>query len=166
MRARHAVIALALGGWNCANARDGATDSAAGSVPGSADQPRGSVARIDTTLASARGELELRADRSSYSSGESVRLTLVNPTSHSYTYNPCERQLERAAGGVWTQVPEQRMCAMIAHILQPFSHRDEATELPLGLQPGRYRVTIALSSEDLGAPSRSVGAISEEIGVR
>ena len=110
-----------------------------------------STPRADTGDVPAGGELELRTDKSSYRSGEQMSLTLINPTSNSYAYNPCTRLLEREVSGRLTQLEEMRMCTMIAHILAPRSRRTETTELTNGLEPGRYRVILLLSSDSPGA---------------
>lgn len=89
-----------------------------------------------------------------------MTLTLANPTSNSYTYNACSRILERESGGAWTLVQEQRMCTMIAHLLGPRSNRTEITELSGGLEPGRYRVVIALTEEAPGTAPQSTRATS------
>jgi len=112
--------------------------------------------RADTGTVPAGRELLLRTDRSSYKAGERMTLTLVNPTGNSYAYNPCTRTLERENGGAWVEIQEMRMCTMIAHILQARSSRTEQTELTTGLEPGRYRVVLALTVEGSGTPSRSV----------
>lgn len=127
-------------------------DSAVVSAPAVHD----STPRTDTGTVSAGGELELRTDKSSYRAGDQIALTLVNPTSSSYAYNPCTRLIEREVGGSWVEIREDRICTMIAHILAPRSRRSEKTELTAGLEAGRYRVILALTVEGSGTPSRSV----------
>lgn len=123
------------------------------------------VPRSDTGTVPLGGELELRTDKSSYRSGEQMTLTLVNPTSNSYAYNPCTRSIEREVSGRWTQLEEMRMCTMIAHILAPRSRRTERTELTSGLESGSYRVVLVLSPQGPGVPGSGGVRLSAPITV-
>jgi hypothetical protein len=136
-------------------------DSAVVSAPAVHDP----TPRSDTGNVPAGGSLQLRTDKDSYRAGESMTLTFVNPTPNRYTYNPCTRTLEREVGSTWREIQEMRMCTMIAHILEPRSSRVERTELTEGLEPGRYRVIVALTEESTSTPSRSVRATSAPITV-
>lgn len=162
MRILVAVSAIALAacygpGGNADTTR---VDSTVVSAPAIHD----STPRTDTGNVPAGVDLELRTDKPSYRGGEQMMLTLVNPTSSSYAYNPCTRLLERESGSGWVEVREERICTMIAHILAPRSRRTENTELTAGLEPGRYRVILSLTVEGSGVPSRSV-RISAPINV-
>jgi hypothetical protein len=164
MRFVYAASTVALVGACYKTAADVDTtgaDSAVVSAPAMHD----STPRSDTGNVPAGGNLQLRTDKSSYRAGENMTLTFVNPTRNRYTYNPCTRTLEREVGGAWRKVEEMRMCTMIAHILEPRSTRVERTELTEGLEPGRYRVIVALTEESTSTPSRSVNATSAPITV-
>ena len=107
----------------------------------------------------------LRTDKKTYRPGETVKLTLVNGSSAQYSYNPCMRIVERSgAGGLWVEVREDRMCTMMAHILEPKSTREEQTEMAEKITPGLYRLVIALAEETAGA-TRAVRAVSDPLTV-
>jgi hypothetical protein len=166
MNTRHLLITLAFGAAcyrSAASSDTTAATSPAARTPIVADsgQRSDSVPR-DTTAAAT---LQLTTDKSRYRPGDAMTLTLSNRTGNSYTYNPCTRIVERESGSSWTPVLEQRMCTMIAHVLSPRSTRTETTDLPTGLQPGRYRVAIVLSASAPGGESRSVRAISAPFDV-
>jgi hypothetical protein len=124
-----------------------------------------STPRGDTGDVPAGGELELRTDKSSYRAGEQMSLTLINPTSNSYAFNPCTRLIEREVSGRWTQLEEMRMCTMIAHILAARSRRTEKTELTKGIEPGSYRVILLLSPQRSGAATEGGVRLSAPITV-
>ncbi len=123
-------------------------------TPNSADMS----ARSDTGIV-------LRTDKSSYKAGEKITLTLVNSTGSSYAYNPCTRTVERESGGQWTEMREDRICTMVAWILDPGSTRSGDSELPAAVEPGRYRVIIRLTEEGSGPPARAVRAVSQPIDI-
>jgi len=124
-----------------------------------------STPRADTGNVPPGGELELSTDKSSYRSGEQIMITLVNPTSNSYAYNPCTRLIEREVSGSWVEHKEARICTMIAHILAPRSRRTERTELATGLEPGRYRVVLLLSPQGPAVPAPAGVRVSAPITV-
>jgi hypothetical protein len=93
--------------------------------------------------------ITVATDTRTYRPGDPVELRIRNGESGSYTFNPCTRTLEReqeGAAGSWAEVKEDRMCAMIAHVLDPNSSRVERTELGEELPPGRYRMLLRFSS--------------------
>lgn len=144
----------------------GSTDTTrADSTVVSAPAVHDSTARPDTGNVPAGGELELRTDKTTYRAGGQVGLTIVNPTSSSYAYNPCTRWLERDVSGEWVKLEEMRVCTMIAHILPPRTSRSEKTDITPGIVAGRYRLSIGFSVQDSSTPSRSVRVIAPPITV-
>jgi len=139
----------------------GATSGSAGSTtspttPGTSTTP--------DTMSTA--SISIRTDRSSYRATDPVTLTIVNGTGSQYFYNPCTRILERESSGAWTEVKEDRMCTMIAHVLDARATRTETTELGDGLAAGRYRIVVAFTEETpAGQQSRSVRAVTSPISV-
>ena len=109
--------------------------------------------------------ITVSTDRSTYRASDPVKLTIVNTTGSTYHYNPCTRVLEREASGAWSEVREERMCTMIAHVLEPRATRNEETDLGEGLAAGRYRIIVVFGEEASGTPSRSVRAVSAPITV-
>ena len=107
----------------------------------------------------------LETDRRSYRAGDPVELRIVNETSSSYTYNPCTRTVERESGSAWSEVKEDRICTMIAHMLGPDTTRVERTELAEHLTPGTYRIAVRFSNDTPGAKPASVVAYSQPITV-
>jgi hypothetical protein len=131
-----------------------ATPSAPSQPAPAADSPRAAPA--------APAPITLRTDRETYRSEATVTLTITNASDKRYTFNPCTRIVERETGGSWTEVREERMCTMIAHLLEPRATRTEKTELGT-LAPGRYRLVVAFS-EDTPAGG-AVRALSAPITV-
>jgi hypothetical protein len=126
---------------------------------GAGDSATSGVAKTDSVV--------LRTDKSQYRSGEQITLTFENRSASSYAFNPCQRSIEREAGGSWSPVPEEgRMCTMEAWILEPHGTRSGPTELPASLAPGRYRVVVRMSVEGAGGVASAVSAVSEPISVR
>ena len=108
----------------------------------------------------------LRTDKAQYHAGEQMTLTFENRSASSYTFNPCQRSVERETGGSWSAVPEEgRMCTMEAWILDPHGTRSGPTELPASLAPGRYRVVVRMSVEGPGGVASPVSAVSDPISV-
>ena len=107
----------------------------------------------------------IRADKQSYRPGESVTVTIVSTSTAQHTYNPCQRIVERESAGSWTPVREERMCTMIAHLLEPKQTRTEQTEMADGIEPGRYRLVILFAEESSTGASRSVRAATAPLTV-
>ncbi|HYC53051.1 MAG TPA: immunoglobulin-like domain-containing protein [Gemmatimonadaceae bacterium] len=110
--------------------------------------------------------ITLRTDRTSYRASDPVTLSIVNGSDSKFYFNPCTRVLERETAGAWTEVREQRMCTMIAHVLDAKATRTEQTELGEGLQPGRYRMIVHFTEEPpSGGQGRAVRAVTAPITV-
>jgi hypothetical protein len=107
----------------------------------------------------------VRTDKQSYRAGETVQLTIVNNSAAKYTYNPCTRIVERDSAGSWTPVREDRMCTMIAHLLEPKQTRTEATEMAEGIAPGRYRLVLSFADDDPAKTGRVVSATTGALTV-
>ena len=96
-----------------------------------------------------------------------MTLTLENKSASSFTFNPCNRSIERQDGGKWIALPDEgRMCTMEAWVLDPHGSRSGPTELPATIAPGKYRVVVRLNRDQTaGAQSSAVSAISDAITV-
>lgn len=106
-------------------------------------------------------DVTVTTDTRSYRAGDPVELRIVSHSASRFTYNPCTRTLEREDDGVadsWTEVKEERMCTMVAHVLDPDSTRIERTELGEELGPGRYRMLVRFASDKPAPRAVSVTA--------
>ena len=108
-------------------------------------------------------DVTITTDTRTYRPGDPVELRITNSSARRFTFNPCTRTLEREdEAGVdrWSVVKEDRMCTMIAHVLEAKSTRTEKTELSEGLAPGRYRVVVVFTEDDpaAGAAAKTVRA--------
>ena len=116
------------------------------------------VVKVPTVLVS--------TDMKSYRAGDPVQLRIVNETGDSYTYNPCTRTVERLSGtDTWTEVKEDRICTMIAHVLDPNATRTERTELGEQLTPGSYRLVVRFTRDAANKPAQSIAAYTLPITV-
>ena len=107
-------------------------------------------------------------DTRTYRPGDPVELRIRNSDSRGYTFNPCTRTLEREkedAPDSWAEFKEERMCTMIAHVLEPNSSRVERTELGEELPPGRYRMLLRFSSAAPAAKESHVTAYTQPFTV-
>ena len=137
------------------------TDSAATPAP-RADSAPGSGA-VSTAVRS--DSVVLRTDKRQYKAGEQVTLTFENKSASSYTFNPCNRSVEREDGGAWTALPDEgRICTMEAWILEARGTRSGTTALPTPLAAGRYRIVVRMTS-DSPAGSPGLAAVSDPITV-
>lgn len=130
---------------NATPAPDTATPAAPAAQP--TTQP---MAEVDVTIAT---------DTRSYRAGDPVELRITNKSSRRYTFNPCMRALEReddSGADKWTEVKEDRMCTMIAHVLEPNSTRNERTELGEEIGPGRYRMVLRFANDAPAAKPQSL----------
>ena len=110
--------------------------------------------------------ITVRIDRNTYRATDPVKLTIVNGTGSPYFFNPCTRVLERESNGAWTEVKEDRMCTMIAHVLDARATRTESTDLGDNLAAGRYRMVVHFTEEaPAGQQSRSVRAVTAAFSV-
>ena len=125
--------------------------------PAPITQPDTQVTRTPTVT--------IATDRKSYRAGDPVELRVVNQTGDSYTYNPCTRVVERQSDSTWSEVKEDRICTMIAHVLEPNGTRVERTELGEELKPGTYRLLVRFTNDSPRAGAGSVTAYSEPIVV-
>ena len=151
--------------------------SSGGTREGDTSQSAPAAAQPDTarpapsgadTVAVRADSVVLRTDKTQYSAGEAITLTLENRSGVGYAFNPCTRAVERDENGTWTTVPEPgRMCTMEAWILEPRESRAGPTELPTPLSPGRYRVVVRMTREQPGGARGSAAvAVSDPITVR
>ena len=105
--------------------------------------------------------ISIRTDRTSYRATDPVTLTIVNGTGRQYFYNPCTRVLERDNAGSWAEVREDRMCTMMAHLLDARETATDTTDLGEGLRDGRYRMVLRFTEEATDSQqARSVRAVT------
>lgn len=95
---------------------------------------------------SSSDEIHIATGATSYAPGGQVAITIHNATNRQYAFNPCTRAVEREGHGV---VPEPgRVCTMEAWMLDPNATREATTNLPAGLEPGTYRLSIDFGAQD------------------
>ena len=107
-----------------------------------------SASQMDST--SRTSDITITTDTRTYRPGDPVELRIASKSATRFTYNPCTRLLEREdEEGVdkWTPVKEERMCTMVAHVLEPNASRVEKTELGEDLPPGSYRIIVRFISD-------------------
>ena len=108
--------------------------------------------------------VRVTTDKQSYRPGETVKLTIASSATARFTYNPCTRIVERETASGWTAVREERICTMVAHLLEPRQTNDEQTEMAEGIEPGRYRLVLQFTDDTPGV-SRSVRAATAPLTV-
>ena len=154
------LLALAgcRSGPSASPAADSGSPSARADTTPAAPAPSTTV-RSDSVL--------LRTDKTQYKAGERMTLTFENRSAVGYTFNPCQRSLERDDGGAWKPLPdEDRMCTMEAWLLGPHSTGTGPTELPAKIPAGRYRVVVRMGVENPGAAAAStITAVSDPFTV-
>ncbi len=115
-----------------------------------------------------QSDVTIATDTRTYRAGDPVELKIINASTRRFTFNPCTRTLEReddAVADKWTEVKEDRMCTMIAHVLDPNATRNERTELGEELGPGRYRMLVHFASDDSAAKAVTVTAYTRPFTV-
>jgi len=127
-------------------------------------EPAPPVAQPDTQMPKIP-TVTIATDRRSYRAGDPVELRVVNETADTFTYNPCMRVVERQSDSTWTEVKEERICTMIAHMLEPNARRTERTELGEDLPPGTYRILLRFTPDTPATRAKAVNARSEPITV-
>ena len=142
---------------------------AQGGAPSDTAKP---ATKSDTGPSAASGTVRtdsvvLRTDKVQYRSGERMTLTFENRSAAGYTFNPCQRLIEREDGGAWKPLPDEgRMCTMEAWLLGAHSTGTGPTELPATIPAGRYRVVVRMAEERPGAPATSaIAAVSDPFTV-
>jgi hypothetical protein len=153
---------LALAG--CRSGPSGSPSADSGSPSSRADTPP-AVPAASATVRS--DSVLLRTDKSQYKAGERMTLTFENRSAVGYTFNPCQRSIEREDGGTWKPLPDEgRMCTMEAWLLGPRSTGTGPTELPATIPAGRYRVVVRMGVESPGATAAStITAVSDPFTV-
>lgn len=149
--------------WSCGGSPPREVESQAPDTATPAPPP----ASADTTPMTS-ASITVATDTRTYRPGDPVELRIRNSDSRSYTFNPCTRTLEREkedAADSWGEVKEERMCAMIAYVLEPNSSRVERTELGEELPPGRYRMLLRFSSAAPAAKATNVTAYTQPFTV-
>lgn len=137
------------------------TSSPAGGAP-----PAETAAKPDTQ-ARARDPILIATDRRSYRPGDPVELRITNTTRTTYSFNPCTRTVEQQGPGAqgWSAITEDRVCTMVAHMLEPNATRAERTELGEQLKPGTYRLAIRFVPDSQTERSGAVLGYSPPITV-
>jgi hypothetical protein len=153
---------LALAG--CRSGPSGSPSADSGSPSSRADTPPAAPAASATVRSDS---VLLRTDKSQYKAGERMTLTFENRSAVGYTFNPCQRSIEREDGGTWKPLPDEgRMCTMEAWLLGPHSTGTGPTELPATIPAGRYRVVVRMGVESPGATAAStITAVSDPFTV-
>jgi len=156
------VSLVALTG--CRSGPSGSPSADSGSPSARADTAPAAPA-ASTTVRS--DSVLLRTDKTQYKAGERMTLTFENRSAAGYTFNPCQRSIEREDGGAWKPLPDEgRMCTMEAWLLGPRSTGTGPTELPATIPAGRYRVVVPMSVENPGAAVASaITAVSDPFTV-
>lgn len=114
--------------------------------------PPGADAGAPPTQASQPSGVTIALDRTSYSRGDRVQLSVTNHTTDQLGYNPCTRSIERQQGTGWSLIVEPgRVCTMQLYLLNAHTTRTDPTELPPNLNPGTYRIALAFTRESPGA---------------
>ena len=88
-------------------------------------------------------QVNLSVDRSSYTTGMAVTVTIVNNTAHDVGYNLCVREIQKQSGGTYTTVvtqPEPNTCDDQLSTLGPNLVTTTTVDLPTSLTGGSYRV--------------------------
>jgi hypothetical protein len=91
----------------------------------------------------------------------SIDLRFENPSSTSYYFNACHRELDRLDRGMWVAVRETaRVCPAHEDLLNAGQNIVTDTDLPAGLVPGSYRfkfrlVVLVSQSEQLSLTSNA-----------
>ena len=118
------------------------------------------------TQSKAPEPVRIATDLRSYRAGDPVELRITNTTATTYTFNPCMRVIQQQTGDAasWAEIKEERICTMIAHMLEPNATRSERTELGEALKPGTYRLMIRFTPDSPGARG-SVAAYTAPITV-
>ena len=153
------LLALAA----CRSGPSGSPSADSGSPAARADTPAAPAAsatvRSDSVL--------LQTDKAQYKAGERMTLTFENRSAVGYTFNPCQRSIEREDGGTWKPLPdEDRVCTMEAWLLGPRSTGTGPTQLPATIPSGRYRVVVRMGVESPGATAAStITAVSDPFTV-
>jgi hypothetical protein len=148
----------------CRSGPSGSPSADSGSPSSRADTPPAAPAASATVRSDS---VLLRTDKSQYKAGERMTLTFENRSAVGYTFNPCQRSIEREDGGTWKPLPDEgRMCTMEAWLLGPHSTGTGPTELPATIPAGRYRVVVRMGVESPGATAAStITAVSDPFTV-
>ncbi len=126
-------------------------------MPGKAGDTR-SGAHADTS------GVTLSLDKTEYSPGAAVVMTISSQRSDTLGYNPCSnRSVERDTGSGWVVHPEpNRVCTMELRLLNPGETQTAPTDVPADVTAGTYRIVLRLRPErsDAAPGSGSVTATS------
>jgi hypothetical protein len=101
---------------------------------------------VPPTSGAPSDEIHITTGATTYAPGAAVALTIHNATSRQFAFNPCNRSVEREGHGAVAE--PGRVCTMEAWILDPNGTRDASTNLPAGLEPGTYRLSIDFAAQD------------------
>lgn len=98
----------------------------------------------ESVLASVDGEPVVQVLTTSATAGSMVDVRLENPTRTDWGYNLCSTaRLEMLLNNRWTGMPEPlQVCAEVLNSLDAGKSVQSAVHVPLGYQPGTYRVRV------------------------
>jgi len=114
----------------------------------------------ESVLSPLDGEPVVRVLTPTASTGSMVDVRLENPTHTDWGYNLCSTaRLELLLNNRWTAMPQPlQLCAEVLNSLDPRESVQSAVYVPLGYQPGVYRVKVTFwraIGEPVSVPSGS-----------
>lgn len=121
----------------------------------------------DTTAANA-DDVMLSVDKTDYSPGATVAMSITSHRADTLGYNPCSnRSFERDSAGRWVVHPEpNRMCTMELRLLMPHETQAANTAVPGDASPGSYRIVLRLQPQRTDAAgATTVTAVSPTFSV-
>jgi hypothetical protein len=93
--------------------------------------------------------IHISTDRTGYTLGAKVAISIHNARTSQFAFNPCTRTFEHEAGAAWSLVTEpNRICTMEAWLLDPGATRAATIDIPHGIPGGHYRIAIDFSAQD------------------
>ncbi len=93
--------------------------------------------------------------RSSYVSGETIALEMINRSKAEIAFGACSLRLEQFESNRWTLVGrEASVCILIAYVVAPGATTDRQFRLDPGVTPGTYRLREDISSQTHSATVR------------
>ncbi len=101
-------------------------------MPGTARDTSSGARSADTS------GVTLSLDKTEYSPGGAVVMTISSQRADTLGYNPCsDRSVERETGGGWVVHPEpNRMCTMELRLLKPAETQTAGTDVPADVTAG------------------------------
>jgi hypothetical protein len=95
-------------------------------------------------------DVQLTAQPTPRTAGDSISLVLANRSSGTVGYNLCTSSLQRRSGDGWHPVPEDRVCTLELRMLPPGEQARFGLALPSQLEAGDYRYATRVENIDTG----------------